>query len=218
MLMIFLGPPGGGKGTQSVEIEKRYGMVQLSTGDMLRAEIKSGSELGVKLKKTIDSGALVADELIISMVKANVDKYLEKGVIFDGFPRTTAQAEALDGMLNQKSLSIDAVVELDVDRELIVDRIINRFSCKDCGANYNKKFNPTTEENICNSCGSSDFSYRSDDNEQAVASRLNVYYEQTAPLLAYYKKQGKLTTVNGMQQLDEVSKDIFSILDDLQDK
>jgi len=211
--LILLGPPGAGKGTQANSIEKEYGVVQLSTGDMLRAAVASGSEVGQKAKSIMESGGLVSDDIMVAMIKDRISQDdCQKGFILDGFPRTTAQAAALDEMLAQLGKSLDAVIEIQVDDEYLVERISGRFTCTKCGEGYNKKFKLPQKDGVCDSCGGSEFSQRSDDNAETVAARLKAYHAQTAPLIPYYSEKGTLHKVNGMQDISEVTKNINDIL------
>lgn len=213
MKLILLGPPGAGKGTQAAKIEKDYGSVQLSTGDMLRAAVSSGSELGRKVKKIMNEGGLVPDDIMVKMIKERISEPdCKDGFILDGFPRTTAQAEALDLMLESLDKSLDNVIEIKVDDTTLVERISGRFSCLDCGDGYNKKFKAPKAEGKCDKCGSSNFFHRSDDNAETVLARLKSYHAQTAPLIPYYEKKGVLQSVDGMKPIDEVMQDISCIL------
>jgi adenylate kinase len=180
---------------------------------MLRAEVKSGSELGQTAKKIMDAGELVPDDLIISMISSQIDQHSDaKGIILDGFPRTTAQAEALDSMFSEKSLSMDHVIQLEVNEEAIVERISGRFSCANCGAGYHDSFSKPAEDGKCDKCGSTEFSRRSDDNPEAVRSRLAAYREQTAPILPFYSDKGVLQSVDGMGGMEEVFDQIKEIV------
>ena len=204
MNVILLGPPGAGKGTQAERLGKTYDLVQLSTGDMLREEVRGGTELGKTAKNIMDSGALVPDELIISMISGRIDRVGGKGVILDGFPRTTAQAEALDKMLAEKGLKLDHVIQLKVDEDALVQRLSGRFACAKCGAGYHDTFSPPKTEGVCDRCGATEFSRRSDDNPETVRARLVAYREQTAPILPYYEKKGALKAIDGMGEMDDV--------------
>jgi adenylate kinase len=213
MILILLGPPGAGKGTQARRIMDQQGLVQLSTGDMLRDAVAKGTEYGLKAKEAMEAGALVSDEIVISIIAERIeDKDCENGFILDGFPRTVAQAEALDQMLGEKSAKLDHVIEMKVDEEALVKRITGRFACANCGANYHDTFKQPTKEGVCDECGSTEFSRRSDDNEETVRSRLKAYNNQTAPLLPYYADKGVLRTVDGMKSIDEVTGEISAIL------
>ena len=214
MNLILLGPPGAGKGTQAKKLTDERGLVQLSTGDMLRAEVASGSPLGVEAKKIMDAGQLVSDAIVIGMIDKRTDKPdSAKGVIFDGFPRTVAQAEALDAMLAKKGKKIDAVVELKVDDAALVERISGRFTCAKCGTGYHDKFARPKKDGICDKCGSTEFTRRADDNAETVKARLVAYRQQTAPILPYYQAKGLLHSVDGMADMSEVAGQIDRVLD-----
>jgi adenylate kinase len=212
--VILLGPPGAGKGTQAKRLEEKYGLVQLSTGDMLRAERKSGSELGRRVQAIMDAGKLVSDDIIIALIATRIDDLRKegRGFILDGFPRTVPQAEALDGMLREKGLKLDRVIEMTVDEMALIDRIAGRFSCGKCGASYHDRFHRPKKEGVCDVCGSQDFVRRADDKPETVKARLTAYREQTAPILPYYRAKGVLRTVDGMADIDEVSRQIEVIL------
>ncbi len=205
MNFILLGPPGAGKGTQAERLCGEFNMVQLSTGDMLREEVKSGSELGRTAKEIMERGDLVPDDLMIAMIAGRIDTGNGgDGVILDGFPRTTAQAEALDAMLVEKGLKIDHVVQITVDEDAVVERISGRFSCAECGAGYHDSFKRPKQEGVCDNCGATEFNRRADDNAETVRSRLEAYREQTAPILPYYEGKGSLQAVDGMGSIDDV--------------
>lgn len=213
MKLILLGAPGAGKGTQAKRLEEAYGIVQLSTGDMLRAEVASGSDIGKELKAVMEAGNLVTDDLIISMIASRVEQDdCKKGYILDGFPRTTAQAEALDKMLEDKGQKLDEVIEMVVDEDALVERITGRYTCADCGQGYHDSFQKPAKEGVCDKCGSGEFSRRADDNEETVRSRLVSYREQTAPIAEHYKAKGMLKTVDGMAVIDEVTNQLKKIL------
>ena len=214
MRLIFLGPPGAGKGTQAAKIEAKYGIVQLSTGDMLRAEVAAGTEIGQQAKAIMDAGQLVSDEILIGMIDSRIDRDDAKnGFILDGFPRTEAQAKGLDEMLERKGLKLDAVLELKVDDAKLTERIVGRFSCANCGAGYHDSFKPTGVPGVCDACGNTEFKRRPDDNAETVGKRLEAYHAQTAPLLPYYGARGILKSVDGMADMDDVTRAIVAVLD-----
>ncbi len=213
MNVILLGPPGAGKGTQAQRLEERRGLKHLSTGDMLRAAAASGSAIGREIKGIMDRGALVPDEVIVRMIADRIgEPDCAQGVLLDGFPRTVGQAEALDGILSQRGLKLDRVIQLTVDNDAVVDRIGGRFSCKACGTGYHDRYRPTAKAGICDKCGGTEFLRRSDDQPETVRARLEAYERQTAPLLPYYQARGVLREVDGMASIDDVTKQMDRLL------
>jgi len=211
--LILLGPPGAGKGTQAKRLEETHGLVQLSTGDMLRAERASGSELGRKVQAIMDAGKLVSDDIMIAMIEKRIGAPdCAKGFILDGFPRTVPQARALDAMLARKGLRLDHVILMSVDEAALIDRITGRFSCAKCGASYHDRFKRPKVEGVCDVCGSKDFIRRADDKAETVKARLEAYNGQTAPILPYYRAKGILREVDGMADIDEVTRQIEAVL------
>ena len=216
MELILLGPPGAGKGTQSKLLESRYGVAQISTGDMLRAEVKAGSPIGLEAKAIMDIGGLVSDALIIRMIGERIGHPdCAKGFILDGFPRTVPQAEALDELLHATKVDLDAVIELKVDEAVLVERISGRFTCAKCGAGYHDIFKRPKTEGICDVCGSTTFTRRADDRAETVHARLEAYSVQTAPILPYYRARHRLFSVDGMAEMDEVERQIEAVLRDV---
>ena len=216
MIVILLGPPGAGKGTQAQRIEKMQGLVQLSTGDMLRAAVIANTEVGKKAKGFMEAGRLVTDKIVIKIIEDRIQEGdCKKGFLLDGFPRTLTQAKALDNMLDQKFLKLDAVVEIQVDDRDLVDRIIGRYTCTNCNQGYHGENLKPKVDGVCDDCGSTNFKRRVDDNQETVSSRLEAYHCQTAPLLPYYEEQGVLKVVNGMVDIDDVSVQINDVLSSL---
>ncbi|HEX7110641.1 MAG TPA: adenylate kinase [Aestuariivirga sp.] len=217
MNIVLLGPPGAGKGTQAKLLELGRDMKQLSTGDMLRAAVAAGSEIGLKAKAIMDRGDLVSDEVILAVVAERMNQPdIRNGVVFDGFPRTPAQAEALDSMLASRGEKLDAVIEMKVEDEELVKRISGRFTCVKCGKGYHDSFARPKKDGICDVCGGTEFSRRADDNEKTVRDRLNVYNRQTAPLVSYYATRGNLHSVDGMAEITKVTASIGHVLDRVQ--
>ena len=213
MNIILLGPPGSGKGTQAKRIEQTHGIIQLSTGDMLRATTNSDTELGRRVKAIMDSGQLVPDDTIVEMIDRRiVQPDSSAGFILDGFPRNVPQAKALDAMLAEHNLKLDHVILLDVDEAALVDRLSGRFTCTQCGASFHDRYNRPSCEGVCEVCGGTEFVRRADDRPEAVKARFEVYRSQTAPILPYYRDRGILRVVDGMAEIDEVTRKIDRIL------
>ena len=214
MNIILLGPPGAGKGTQASRLEQERGMVQLSTGDMLRAAVRAGTEIGRMADEIMKAGKLFPDDLMSQILGARLDEPdTAGGVIFDGYPRTQAQAEALDGLLAERGRTLDHVIEIAVDEEALVDRITGRFSCAKCAEGYHDRYKAPKIEGLCDVCGSDQFKRRPDDNEETVRQRLAEYRAKTAPILPYYEERGLVRRVDGMAPIAEVNRAIESILD-----
>lgn len=213
MNIILLGPPGAGKGTQAQRLQQEQGMVQLSTGDMLRAAVASGTELGKVAKGIMERGELVPDDLIVGLIEDRIAQPdCAKGFILDGFPRTQAQAEALDRMLSASGAKLDRVVEMEVDEAALTERIVGRYSCAKCGAGYHDTFKQPKVQGVCDVCGNKEFTRRKDDNAETVKTRMAAYRAQTEPLLPYYGARGVLRKVDGMAPMDTVYRQISAIL------
>jgi len=209
MRIILLGPPGAGKGTQAEYLQRVHGMAKLSTGDMLRAVAATGSELGLQVKDVMAAGELVPDDVMIRLIKHRIRQAdCNSGFVLDGFPRTVPQAEALDSMLDAEKKTLDCVIELAVDDAALVERVAGRYSCAECGAGYHDKFRLPKQEGVCDNCYSTSFIRREDDKAETVGKRLEAYHAATAPLLPYYRVRGKLKTVDGMADIDEVTRQI----------
>ena len=213
MNIILLGPPGAGKGTQATRLVESRGMVQLSTGDMLRAAVKAGTPIGLKAKAVMEAGELVSDEIVSGIIGEALDALsAETGVIFDGYPRTEAQAHALDSILSDRNRSLDHVIELEVDEDALVERITGRFTCASCGEGYHDSFKQPKVEGACDKCGGHEFKRRPDDNEETVRTRMAEYRAKTAPILPIYEARGIVSKVDGMADIDHVNDAIEAIL------
>ena len=213
MDIILLGPPGAGKGTQAKRLEQNRGMIQMSTGDMLREAVAKGTPTGLKAKAVMEAGELVSDAIVSALIGERLDRGCDKGAIFDGFPRTKHQAEALEILLGERGRKLNHVIELVVDEEVLVDRITGRFTCANCGAPYHDHFQPPKVEGACDVCGGHEFKRRPDDNEQTVRTRMAEYRAKTAPILPIYEEKGLVRRVDGMASVEEVAAEIDAILD-----
>ena len=213
-VLILLGPPGAGKGTQARMLEDKFGLVQLSTGDLLRAAVAAGTDAGKAAKAVMEAGDLVSDQIVIDILRDRLaEPDTAKGVILDGFPRTTVQAEALDTLLAESGQGITAAISLEVDDAAMVTRISGRFTCGGCGEGYHDTYKAPKTDGTCDKCGSTDMKRRADDNAETVASRLVAYHEQTAPLIAYYKSKGVLKSIDAMGDIDKIAGDLAAIVD-----
>lgn len=211
MNLVLFGPPGAGKGTQAKRLEEKYGIAQLSTGEMLRAAVAERTEVGRTADALMKEGKLVPDALITSMIDVRLDRDdCRNGFILDGFPRTVAQAEALDGLLAAKGLKLDRVFSIEVDDEAMIERIVGRFTCARCGEGYHESFKRPKVHRVCDVCGSTEFTRRSDDNAETVRQRLKAYHLETAPVLRYYENQGLVETVDGMGPIDHVTSELYA--------
>ncbi|WP_299985629.1 adenylate kinase [uncultured Ruegeria sp.] len=215
-VLILLGPPGAGKGTQARMLEHKFGLVQLSTGDLLRDAVAAGTEAGQAAKAVMEAGDLVSDGIVIAILRDRMAQPdCAKGVILDGFPRTTVQAEALDGLLAASDQKIDAAISLQVEDAEMVIRISGRYTCAGCGEGFHDTFKQPVEDGKCDNCGHTEFKRRADDNAETVASRLAAYHAQTAPLIDYYQAQGVLKGIDAMGQIDDIAQDLQRLVDDV---
>lgn len=214
-VLILLGPPGAGKGTQARMLETRFGLVQLSTGDLLRAAVAQGTEAGQQAKAVMDAGGLVSDDIVIAILRDRLaEPDCARGVILDGFPRTTVQAQALDALLAETGQKIDAAISLEVDDAAMVERISGRYTCAACGEGYHDSFKQPAQPGICDTCGGTEMKRRADDKAETVASRLEAYHAQTAPLIGYYEEKGALSRIDAMGAIDNIAADLGAIVED----
>jgi adenylate kinase len=217
-VLILLGPPGAGKGTQARMLEDRFGLVQLSTGDLLRAAVKAGTKAGKQAKAAMDSGGLVSDEIVLAVLRDRMQSPdLSRGFILDGFPRTTGQAEALDALLAEEDLPIAAAISIEVDDAAMVRRVSGRYTCAACGEGYHDQFRQPAVAGVCDKCGGTEFTRRADDNAETVTARLAAYHAQTAPLIAYYEARGVLQRVDGMAPIDAIARELGGIVEQATD-
>lgn len=211
-VLILLGPPGAGKGTQARLLEEQFGLVQLSTGDLLRGAVAAGTEAGKAAEAVMKAGGLVSDDIVLAVLQERLDAPdVAQGVILDGFPRTTGQAEALDSLLETRGQKINAAIALEVDDTAMVERISGRFTCAGCGEGYHDSYKPTAKEGVCDKCGGTEMTRRADDRPDTVAARLVAYHEETAPLVEYYANRGALERVDAMAAIDQVAADLGQI-------
>ena len=211
--LILMGPPGGGKGTQAKRLQDRYGIVQLSTGDMLRAAVKAGTPLGKQAKAVMDAGKLVSDDIMVGLIAERIAAPdAVRGFILDGFPRPVPQAQALEKLLKDKGITLDGVIEVAVPDAKLIERITGRFTCAKCGEGYHDKFKQPKKAGVCDMCGGTEFIRRADDKAETVVARLKAYHDQTAPLLPHYKAQGLLREIDGDREMDVVTSDLESVL------
>jgi len=215
-VLILLGPPGAGKGTQARMLEDKFGLVQLSTGDLLREAVAAGTEAGQQAKAVMESGGLVSDEIVLAILKDRMaEPDIQKGAILDGFPRTAKQAAALDNLLEEQGMRLGAAISLEVDDEAMVERVSGRYTCAACGEGYHDSFKQPAVAGVCDKCGSTEFKRRADDNAETVGARLAAYHEQTAPLITYYQEKGALKRVDAMGEIDRIAGDLSAIVEDV---
>lgn len=213
-VLILLGPPGAGKGTQARKLEQQFGLVQLSTGDLLRAAVAAGTDAGNAAKAAMDAGGLVSDDIVLAILRDRIaEPDTRNGVILDGFPRTTGQAAALDALLAEQGMGISAAISLDVDDAAMVERVSGRYTCAKCGEGYHDRFKTPAVEGVCDACGSTEFKRRADDNAETVSARLKAYHAETAPLIAYYERQGVLKRVDAMGEIGRIADDLAAIVE-----
>ncbi|HPQ94406.1 MAG: adenylate kinase [Thiothrix sp.] len=216
MRIVLLGAPGSGKGTQAQRLTGIYNIPQISTGDLLRAAVSAGTELGLRAKAAMEAGELVSDDIVLGMIRERLQQPdAVKGFILDGFPRNLVQAESLDALLAELEQPLQAGLLIDVDHDILMKRLTGRLSCKDCATVYNRYFSPPRQEGVCDNCGSTNLYHRADDNEETIGNRLKVYESSTAPLIGYYQNQNKLKRVNGIGSMEDISNAIQAELDKL---
>jgi len=212
-VLILLGPPGAGKGTQARMLEERFGLVQLSTGDLLRAAVAAGTEAGMQAKAVMEAGGLVSDDIVLAILRDRMaEPDTARGVILDGFPRTDGQAQALDGLLGEAGLKVSSVISLEVDDQAMIARVAGRYTCGSCGEGYHDEFKQPAVAGVCDKCGGTTFKRRADDNAETAGARLAAYHAQTAPLIAYYDGQGVLERIDAMGTIDEIASGLSSIV------
>ncbi len=212
-VLILLGPPGAGKGTQARMLEEQFGLVQLSTGDLLRAAVAAGTEAGKQAKTVMEAGALVSDDIVLAILRDRMTEPDTKaGIILDGFPRTAKQAEALDKLLESEGLSLGAAISLEVDDAAMIERVSGRYTCANCGEGYHDTFKTPSVDGVCDKCGSTEFKRRADDNAETVGARLEAYHQQTAPLITYYAGKGALRRVDAMGDINRIAEDLAAIV------
>lgn len=212
-VLILLGPPGAGKGTQARMLEEKFGLVQLSTGDLLREAVAAGTDAGKAAKAVMEAGDLVSDDIVIAILRDRLEEPdCAKGVILDGFPRTTVQADALGVLLEERGQSVNAAISMEVQDAAMVDRISGRFTCGNCGEGYHDTFKPTVTSGTCDKCESTEMKRRADDNAETVAQRLDAYHAQTAPLIAYYERSGALSRIDAMGAIEEIASNLSQVV------
>lgn len=215
-VLILLGPPGAGKGTQARMLEQQFGLVQLSTGDLLRAAVAAGTEAGKQAKAVMDAGGLVSDDIVLAILRDRMQAPdTGKGIILDGFPRTAGQAQALDALLAEQGLALGAAISMEVDDAAMVERVAGRYTCAGCGEGYHDSFKTPAIEGVCDTCGGTEFKRRADDNAETAGARLQAYHDQTAPLIAYYDSQGALRRVDAMGDIDRIARDLGTIVQEV---
>jgi adenylate kinase len=215
-VLILLGPPGAGKGTQARRLEQQFGLVQLSTGDLLRAAVAAGTEAGKQAKAVMDAGGLVSDDIVLAILRDRMQEDdTGKGVILDGFPRTAGQAQALDALLADQGMALGAAISLEVDDAAMIERVAGRYTCAGCGEGYHDSFKTPAIEGVCDTCSGTEFKRRADDNAETAGARLQAYHDQTAPLIAYYDSKGALRRVDAMGDIERIARDLGAIVQEV---